>query len=97
LSASDQTEGESVYSREERTALRLAMALTGSPRDGIAADLWGEAMDRMGEETLMWLIQHIMLMNAWNRLWVALRLDPPTTQFSGLPSEYCRTERGQFR
>jgi hypothetical protein len=44
LSASDQTEGESVYSREERTALRLAMALTGSPRDGIAADLWGETV-----------------------------------------------------
>jgi AhpD family alkylhydroperoxidase len=79
LPAYGETRGETVYTPSERTALRLATALTSRPDTGIAADLWGEAVERMGEETLMWLIQHIMLMNSWNRLSIALRLDPPTT------------------
>jgi AhpD family alkylhydroperoxidase len=77
LPAFGETRDETVYTPPERTALRLATALTSSPDTGIATDLWEEAVERMGEETLMWLIQHIMLMNSWNRLSIALRLDPP--------------------
>jgi AhpD family alkylhydroperoxidase len=79
LPAFEETEGESVYTPEERTALRLATALTGAPQAGIGDELWDEALDRLGEETLMWLIQHIMLMNSWNRLSVVLRLTPPSS------------------
>ncbi|HKK48046.1 MAG TPA: hypothetical protein VJ932_03060, partial [Alkalispirochaeta sp.] len=58
-------------------ALRLARAVTVAPGAGVDNELWDSAMAAFGEETLMWLVQHIMLMNSWNRLSVTLRIEPP--------------------
>ncbi|MFW5828460.1 MAG: carboxymuconolactone decarboxylase family protein [Alkalispirochaeta sp.] len=67
----------SLYDRTTAIALRLAHAVTVAPGTGVDEELWDSAVAALGEETLMWLIQHIMLMNAWNRLSVTLRIEPP--------------------
>ena len=65
------------YDRRTLVALRLAERLTSSPAAGVDDALWDEATDALGEEALTWLVHQIMLMNAWNRLSIALRIAPP--------------------
>ncbi|MFW5693518.1 MAG: carboxymuconolactone decarboxylase family protein [Alkalispirochaeta sp.] len=67
----------SLYDRATAIALRLAHTVTVAPGSGVDEELWDSAVAVLGEETLMWLVHHIMLMNAWNRLSVTLRIEPP--------------------
>mgnify|MGYP002875598873 CR=1 FL=1 len=69
--------GDAVFAERTLVALRLARALTISPHDGISDELWAAAQHALGDESLMWLVQHVMLMNSWNRLSIALRIPPP--------------------
>ena len=70
-------DGVGVYDSAESCALQVARRLTVTPANGVSADLWQTAQATFGEETLMWLIQHILLMNSWNRLSIALEIAPP--------------------
>lgn len=70
-------DGLEVYDPATVTALRVAHRLTAKPTHGVEPELWQTAAATLGEETLMWLIQHIMLMNSWNRLSIALEIAPP--------------------
>ncbi len=65
------------FSASEKSALRLARALTKHPAAGIRDDLWQAAVDGLGGEATLYLVHQIMLMNAWNRLSIALALQPP--------------------
>lgn len=68
---------QNLYDPTTVTALRIAERLTVSPRDGVPDLLWSTAVQQLGDETLMWLVHHVMLMNAWNRLSIALEIPPP--------------------
>lgn len=70
-------EGPPVYRPPTVLALRVAHRLTVAPMQGVADELWQETAATLGEETLMWHIQNIMLMNSWNRLSIALQIAPP--------------------
>ncbi|MCG8477724.1 MAG: carboxymuconolactone decarboxylase family protein [Spirochaetales bacterium] len=65
------------FSAAEKAALRLSRALTAHPAAGISDDLWREVAEELGEEAALYLVHQIMLMNAWNRLSIALALPPP--------------------
>lgn len=78
LSAAEEV-GTDIYPTAALVALRLARKLTVEPQHGVPDDLWDSAATVFGKETLAWLIQHVMLMNSWNRLSIALRIAPPET------------------
>lgn len=65
------------FSEAEKAALRLARALTTHPAAGISDGLWRETVELLGEEATLYLVHTVMLMNAWNRLSIALALPPP--------------------
>jgi AhpD family alkylhydroperoxidase len=65
------------YTKLETIALDLADELTGLER-GVPDHLWETAIEAMGgEEKVMHLVYEIIVMNSWNRLSIALNLEPP--------------------
>ena len=66
-----------VYNQTQAAALHVAREMTRHPERGLPDDVFVGAQELFGDETLMWLIQHILLMNSWNRLSIALRIPAP--------------------
>lgn len=66
------------YTEEELVALELAETVTLLSREGVPAALWERVRFAFPDEGVrLHLLYQIILMNSWNRLSVALALDPP--------------------
>lgn len=65
------------FSAADRAAFALAERLTSEPALGVDEVLWQEARRHFDEERLVHLLYQVMLINAWNRLSITLRLQPP--------------------
>lgn len=66
------------YNEGELVALELAEAVTLLAGEGVPAELWERLRSAFPDESVrMHLLYQIILMNSWNRLSLALALEPP--------------------
>lgn len=57
-----------VYSARERAALAWTEAVTRLPAHGVPDDIYGEALEQLGEKGLVDLTMAVVVINGWNRL-----------------------------
>jgi AhpD family alkylhydroperoxidase len=66
----------SSFSPRERAALAYAEALTKLAHDGVADDVYAQALGEFGDTLLVELTLAVSTINAWNRLSIAFRNEP---------------------
>jgi AhpD family alkylhydroperoxidase len=66
-----------VYSERERIALEWTEALTLAPQGGADDALYARALAEFGPAGLSYLTAAVANINAWNRIAMALRFNPP--------------------
>jgi AhpD family alkylhydroperoxidase len=64
------------FSDQERLILRLAEEVTYIHNDGISDELYAECVQAFGEPMTGHLISAAILINAWNRVGVGLKMEP---------------------
>ena len=65
-----------LYSERERAALEMCEAITLITDGHVAEDVWERAGAVFDEHELSQLVVAITVINAWNRLNIATRLEP---------------------
>lgn len=67
------------FSAAERAAFEIADRMTTNLAAGVPDEMVHALVKELGDEgTAMHLLYHVILMNAWNRLSIAIGLQPPT-------------------
>ncbi|MFC6080331.1 carboxymuconolactone decarboxylase family protein [Sphaerisporangium aureirubrum] len=64
------------FTERERVALELTEAVTLIAEDGLSDELYARAGEQFSEEELGKLIWAVTVINAWNRIGVATRMEP---------------------
>jgi AhpD family alkylhydroperoxidase len=64
------------FTKQEQAALEWTEALTRLNPTGIPNDTYLGVLDTLGEDALLDLTQHILAINSWNRISVALQFQP---------------------
>lgn len=65
------------FSDRERVALALTDAVTRLGDHGVPDEVWGSAVEELGEEGTADLVLAIATINVWNRIAVSSRATPP--------------------
>jgi AhpD family alkylhydroperoxidase len=72
-----------LFSPQERAALRWAEALTRLPAGGVSDEVFAEASAHFNEQELLELTLAVIAINSWNRLNVAFRVAPDPNYWPG--------------
>jgi len=72
------------FTEAERAALAFAERLTrleqrSSRSKTVPQDIWADLESLFDRETIVALMYQVILMNAWNRLSIALEIEPPAS------------------
>jgi AhpD family alkylhydroperoxidase len=67
----------SFFTRAERAALAMTDALTRLGPEGLPDDVWAEARTVFSEAEIVDLVTAIVAINAWNRIAISTRVQPP--------------------
>ncbi len=64
------------FTYREQVILKMTDAISFIHRDGLPDPVYREAISELGESMTAKIIMSIVLINAWNRIGVATKLDP---------------------
>ncbi|HLG41414.1 MAG TPA: carboxymuconolactone decarboxylase family protein [Chitinophagaceae bacterium] len=65
------------FSEEERILLQMTEEITLIHRHGLSDETYANAIELFGDEKVAQIIMAIITINAWNRIGVATKLQPP--------------------
>jgi len=66
-----------LYTEEERAILALTEEVTEISKGGVSDETYEHALTLFDEHTLAQIIMAIITMNAWNRIGISTRMEPP--------------------
>lgn len=69
-------EAGTIFDEKERMILQLTEQVTLIHQQGLTNDLYEKGMEQFGEKQMAALLMAIIIINAWNRIGVALSMHP---------------------
>lgn len=69
-------EGRNHFTPEEQLILQLTEEITLISQHGVSDELYANCIDKFGEALTAQLIMAVVVINAWNRIGVGLKMEP---------------------